>query len=78
MSVSLSNSQFAWFSRWNGFHANGVASPYQGEGEGEGLLVRAPKTPHLSPLPLLKGRSENGRRICFSFATLTINECSRS
>jgi hypothetical protein len=78
MSVSLINSQFAWFSRRNGFHANGVASPYQGEGEGEGLLVHAPKTPHLSPLPLLKGRSEKSRRLCFSFSTLTINERSRS
>jgi hypothetical protein len=78
MSVALSDSQFAWFSRWNQFHANGVASPCQGEGEGEGLLVQAPKTPHVSPLPLRKGRGEKGRRLSFSFSTLTIDERSRS
>jgi hypothetical protein len=70
MSVPLSDSQFAGFSRWNRFHANRVASPY--------LLVQAPKTPHLSPLPLRKGRGEKGRRLSFSFSTLTINERSRS
>ena len=76
MSVSLSNSQFAWFSRWNGFHANGLASPYQGEGEG--LLVQVPKTPHLSLLPLAEGERGKGRRLSFSFSTLTTNERSRS
>jgi len=76
MSVSLINSQFAGFSGWNKFHANRVASPYQGEGEGEGL-VQAPKTPHLSPLPLPKGRGEKGRCLRLSFSTLTINERSR-
>ena len=78
MSVPLSDSQFAGFSRWNRFHANRVASPYQGEGKGEGLLVQAPKTPRLSPLPLRKGRGEKGGRLSFSFSTLTINERSRS
>jgi hypothetical protein len=37
-----------------------VASPNQGEGEGEGLFKatarREDSTPHLSPLPLSKGR----------------------
>jgi hypothetical protein len=77
MSVPLSDCQFAGFSRWNGFHANGVASPYQRQGEGEGP-VQAPKTPHLNPLPLRKGRGEKGRRLSFSFSTHTISERSRS
>jgi hypothetical protein len=77
MSVPLRDSQFAGFGGWNKFHGNRVASPYQGEGEGEGL-VQAPKTPHLSPLPLAKGRGEKGRRLRLNFSTLTINERSRS
>jgi len=41
-----------------------VASPLQGEGKGEGLPRRqlnqwmCSKTPHLSPLPLPKGRGK--------------------
>ena len=41
-----------------------VASPLQGEGEGEGLPTRqlnemdVLETPHLSPLPLPQGRGE--------------------
>src|SRR5436305_1793935 len=38
MSVSLTDIQFAWFSRWNRCHAKGGASPLQGEREGEGLV----------------------------------------
>ena len=77
MSAQSSDSQFASFSTWNRLHANGVASPSQGEGEGEGLFQTL-KTPHLSPLPLFKGRGEKGSRVSFSFSTLTINERSRS
>jgi hypothetical protein len=41
--------------------ASWVASPLKGEGEGEGFLRAMDgslKTPHLSPLPLRKGRGE--------------------
>jgi hypothetical protein len=77
MSVPSRGSQFVWFSMWNRFQANGVASPFQREGEGEGFL-QAPKTPHLSPLPLPNGRGEKGRRLSFSFSALTINGVSHS
>ncbi len=75
MSVSLTDIQFAWFSRWNRCHAKGGASPLQEEGEG---LVQVPKIPHLSPLPFRKGRGEKGRCSSSSFSTFTVNERSRS
>jgi hypothetical protein len=56
MNVSLSDSQFAWFSRWNKLHAIGVASPFQGEGEGEGL-VQGPKPLTLILSPCLRGEA---------------------
>jgi len=42
----------------------------EGEGEGEGFLqdnlrMQAPKTPHLTPLHLTKGRGEKGWRVSF-------------
>ena len=77
MSVLLNDSQLGWFSRRKRFHANGGASPFQGEGEGEGL-VQTSKTPHLNPLSLPEGRGERGRRVNSSFAALTIHERSRS
>jgi hypothetical protein len=49
----------------------GFASPFQGEGEGEGITA---KTPHLSPLPSLKGRGGKPRRLGLSFTKLTVSE----
>jgi hypothetical protein len=53
------------YSKWsNMLHAHGSPLPRQGEGEGEGLFegTRAgSETPHLSPLPLSKGRGERIR-----------------
>jgi len=77
MSLFFNNSQLAWFSGRKKFHTNGGDSPFQGDGEGEGL-VQALKTTHLNSLPLPKGRGERGRRVNFSFSTLTIYERSRS
>ena len=73
MRVALGDCLFAWSSRWNRLRANCVASPFQGEGEGEDLL-QTPNTPHLSPLPLPKERGEKGRRLSLSFPKLTISE----
>jgi hypothetical protein len=77
MSALMSDCQFAWFSRWNRFRANEVASASQGEGEGEGLF-QASRTSHLSPLPSDKGRGEKGRRVSFSFWILIFKERSSS
>ena len=48
------------------FNGVWVASPSQGEGEGEGLLHGnrcVESTPHLSPLPLSEGREERPDRL---------------
>jgi hypothetical protein len=54
------------YSKWsNMLHAHGSPLPRQGEGEGEGLFegTRAgSETPHLSPLPLSKGRRREDTR----------------
>ena len=58
MSVPLSDSQFAGFSRWNRFHANGIASPYQGEGRVSVFSFRL-QNPSPSP-PLAEGERREG------------------
>jgi len=50
MSAPLSDCRFAGFSRWNGFHANRVASSYQGEDEAEvSFRLQKPLTSILAP-----------------------------
>lgn len=55
----------------------GVASPSQGEGDGEDLLSatarRELQTPHLCPLPLPRGEARNVARSA-SLSKVTINE----
>jgi len=55
MSVPLSDCQFAGFSRWNGFHANGIASPYR-ERVRVSFRLQKPLTSILSPCG--RGRRE--------------------
>ncbi len=68
--ASLFFSHFGRDGRASASEGTGVG---KGEGESEGH-PQAPKTPHLSPLPLPKGRGEKGQRVSLSFSNQTIGK----